>query len=51
MIFSSIPQPSATNFRQEESTMAEAPGAYSMGENEMNIDERYDFKREFRKQK
>jgi len=32
-------------------TMAEAPGAHSLREVELNTDDRYGFRREFRKQK
>jgi len=34
-----------------EETMAEPPGAHSLREVEMNTDDRYGFRREFRKQK
>lgn len=43
--------PQSSSVTSEGSIMAEAPGAYSLREVEMNTEERYGFKREFRKQK
>ena len=49
--FSAAGSPQSSSGTLEGSIMAEAPGAYSLREVEMNTEERYGFKREFRKQK
>lgn len=51
VIFSAAGSHQSSSVTSEGSIMAEAPGAYSLREVEMNTEERYGFKREFRKQK